>query len=298
MKNNINGVLLLDKPVGISSNAALQKVKHLFTARKAGHTGSLDPLATGILPVCFGEATKLSRFLLNADKRYEVTACLGVKTATADSEGEVIATQTVTAQNIKHLNATINKFRGQITQIPPMYSAIKHQGQPLYKLARKGIEVKRKARQVTIYELKLYACHDSVFSLHVHCSKGTYIRSLIDDIGDRLGCGAHVTALRRLTVGSFVENEMIAYPDLCMLAEKGQTYLQERLLPLDCVLRDWPVVQLDRAASQYIGHGQAIRIGQCPDAAWVGLRSLDNTFIALAEVLPDGRVAPRRLIHL
>jgi len=200
---NVQGILLFDKPLGVSSNKALQQVKNLYFASKAGHTGSLDPLATGLLPICFGGATKVSAFLLDADKRYQVRVKLGETTSTADSEGEVLQTRPTESVTAEQLNQTLQQFVGEIEQIPPMYSALKHQGERLYKLARDGVEVERKPRQVTIHEIRLLTCDLPEFELDVHCSKGTYIRTLAEDIGELLGCGGHVIGLRRTQVGPF-----------------------------------------------------------------------------------------------
>ena len=201
---DLDGILLLDKPLGLSSNQALQKVKHLFNARKAGHTGSLDPLATGLLPLCFGRATRLSRFLLEADKEYYVVAKLGIQTTTGDAEGEVVATRPVQVVEAQ-LQAALENFRGTFDQIPSMYSALKHQGQPLYKLARQGITIPREARKVTITHLEAQLNMDETVTLKVACSKGTYVRTLVEDLGEKLGCGAHVIELRRVSVAGFKE---------------------------------------------------------------------------------------------
>jgi tRNA pseudouridine55 synthase len=206
----VNGILLLDKPLGITSNDALQRVKHLFRARKAGHTGSLDPLATGLLPICLGEATKISAFLLDADKRYRVKVKLGVTTTTADAEGEVLEEKPITGVDQARIEAALESFRGEIDQLPPMYSAIKHKGERLYNLARQGIEVEREPRRITIHSLVLLDWQAPEFSLDVHCSKGTYVRTLAEDIGNVLGCGAHVTALHRSGVGPFGDAQMVS----------------------------------------------------------------------------------------
>lgn len=210
----IDGILLLDKPIGISSNHALQKIKRLFQAKKAGHTGTLDVLASGMLIVCFGKATKLAGKLLNADKTYLVTAKLGIKTTTCDAEGEVVATKPTDNITKELIEKVLQKFRGEIMQIPSMYSAIKHKGTPLYKLARKGVEVERSPRKVNIYELKLLDWHKDRLKLEVRCSKGTYIRNLIEDIGEALGCGAYVTELRRLSIGKFQAEQMYTIEEI------------------------------------------------------------------------------------
>jgi tRNA pseudouridine55 synthase len=218
---DIDGFLLLDKPLHLSSNAALQRVKNIYFAKKAGHTGSLDPLATGMLPICFGEATKFSQFLLDANKSYRVTAQLGIKSTTCDNEGEIILTRDASTIDLPIVEKTLEKFRGEQKQIPSMFSAIKFQGKPLYELARKGIEIEREARDITIYELVLenFDNEKKLFTLFVKCSKGTYIRNLVDDIGEALGCGAVVSELRRTNFADFIESEMIPLTQLDKLRD-------------------------------------------------------------------------------
>lgn len=300
IKNNskykdIHGVILLDKPIHITSNAALQKVKKLFTARKAGHSGSLDPLASGMLPLCFGEATKFSQFLLEANKTYRVTAELGIKTATGDAEGDIIQRREIGKLTESDLLAVLTKFIGKIEQIPSMYSALKHQGQPLYKLARQGIVVERKVRTVQIYQLQLINFQSHSMTLDVHCSKGTYIRTLIDDIGEALGCGAYVKVLRRLTVGPYLESQMISMDELEAYANQ-QDKLADLLLPPDSALNDWPELKLSEAAAYYLRRGQPVIVPFSPSAGWVRLRLHDGSFLGLGEIMDDGRVAPRRLV--
>src|SRR3990167_10000985 len=207
---DINGILLLDKPLGLSSNSALQKVKNLFQAKKAGHTGSLDPLATGLLPICFGEATKFSQYWLDSDKTYRVRAKLGVRTTTSDAEGDIVFQSEVPHFTLADIEKQMAIFRGDIQQVPSMYSALKHEGQPLYKLARRGIEIERPARPITIYRFDLLRYANEALEMEVHCSKGTYIRTLIDDLGQALGVGAHVIALHRIQVGLFTASRMVA----------------------------------------------------------------------------------------
>ena len=219
-KRDVNGILLLDKPKGLSSNAALQQVKRLYCARKAGHTGSLDPLASGMLPICFGKATKMSQQWLNADKIYHVRAQLGIQTTTGDAEGSIVAEKAVPDLTPKIIEQTLNRFRGEIQQVPPMYSALKHQGQPLYKLARRGITIERLPRAVIIHHLSLLSYENHQLELQVHCSKGTYIRTLIEDIGEALHCGAHVVELRRLSVGNFSAEQMISLEQLLALGQR------------------------------------------------------------------------------
>jgi len=293
---NVNGILLLDKPAGLTSNAALQVVKRLYQARKAGHTGSLDPLATGLLPVCFGEATKISGFLLDADKRYHVFCRLGERTTTGDSEGEVIErlpTDTVTEAGLR---AVMADFQGEVEQVPPMYSALKHKGERLYKLARQGVEVEREPRRVTIHALELLSCHDDIAEISVHCSKGTYVRTLVEDIGAALGCGAHVSALRRLGVGPFDDSEICDLERLQGLAAEGFVALDRLLLPMESGLAQWPGVRLSGDAAFYIRQGQPVQVPQAPAQGWVRLYEGDRQFMGMGEILDDGRVAPRRLM--
>lgn len=297
---SVNGILLLDKPQGASSNAALQMVKRIYAANKAGHTGSLDPLASGMLPICFGEATKFSQYLLEADKRYWVIAKLGVKTTTGDAEGEVVETKTITNEMFKALEDVLSKFRGSVSQVPSMYSALKHQGRPLYELARKGITVERPARTVQIHELILLNTTADTFTLEVACSKGTYIRTLVEDIGDALGCGAYVAELRRLSVAAYPQTHMITLPQLEKIAHDNPdnyAMLDALLLPLDTSVQHWPLVQLSQAASYYLFRGQPVIVPKAPSSGWVRLALNDGSFLGVGEILDDGRVAPRRLIQ-
>ena len=293
---NVNGIVLLDKPVGMTSNAALQTVKRLFRAKKAGHTGSLDPLAGGLLPLCFGAATKVSAFLLEADKRYRVTIKLGVKTTTGDAEGEIVARRAVPAIAPEALQAVLSRFIGAIEQIPPMHSAIKHQGQPLYKLARKGIEVARNARSVTIYELDLLRAEGDELDIDVACSKGTYIRTLAEDIGEALGVGAHVTALHRTATGPFGGEQMVSLAMLEAAATEGYAALDRFLLPMESALEHWPEVCLSDDLAFFLRQGQAVFVPRAPTQGWVRLRTADQRFLGVGRVLDDGRVAPKRLI--
>lgn len=292
---NVNGVLLLDKPVGMSSNMALQIAKRLFNANKAGHTGSLDPLASGLLPVCFGEATKASGFLLDADKRYRVRCKLGEKTSTGDAEGEVIETRPVEGIDAARLEQVFARFRGEIEQIPPMHSAVKHQGQRLYKLARQGVEVEREPRTVVIHALTLLGVDLPYFGIDVHCSKGTYVRTLAEDIGEALGCGAHVTELRRLGVGPYDAAGMV---DLDALkAESAEpAALDAHLLPIESALTQWPDVRLSPDAAFYLRQGQPVVVPRAPTSGWVRLYAPDERFLGMGQVLDDGRVAPKRLM--
>jgi tRNA pseudouridine55 synthase len=288
----------LDKPIGITSNDALQEVKHLYSARKAGHTGSLDPLASGLLPICLGEATKASGFLLDADKHYRMTCRLGVRTTTGDAEGEVVATRPVGALDRVALEAVLEKFRGPIQQVPPMYSAVKHQGERLYKLARQGMEVAREARTVVIRELTLLAMNAPELELDVRCTKGTYVRTLAEDIGDMLGCGAHVTRLRRLGVGPYDDAGMLGLTELKKLLAQGFEALDGVLLPVESALAQWPGVRLSSDAAFYLRQGQPVLVPHAPTSGWVRLYQGEHQFLGMGQILDDGRVAPKRLMNL
>ncbi len=293
---SVQGILLLDKPLGDTSNAALQKVKRLYHASKAGHTGSLDPLADGLLPICFGAATKISAFLLDADKRYWVRVQLGVTTTTGDAEGEVIETQPVVGISESDIHTVLERFRGEIQQIPPMYSALKHKGERLYKLAREGIEVERKPRTVHIHSINLVACDLPEFELDVSCSKGTYVRTLAEDVGQALGCGGHVTALRRTGVGPYTEAELVDMETLESEAERGFEALDAMLLPVESALDDWPEVRLSPDSAYYLGKGQPVLVPNAPTSGRVRLYDQQHRFLGVGEILDDGRVAPKRLI--
>jgi len=294
IKRAINGFLLLDKPTGITSNAALQRVKRLFHAKKAGHTGSLDPLASGMLPICFGEATKFSQYLLDADKSYFVKAKLGIRTATADKEGEIIAQREVPTLTQADIDSAFDSFRGEIDQVPSMFSAVKHKGQPLYKLARKGIEVERKSRRIKIYELNVLDFENSTVTFEVSCSKGTYVRTLVDDFGESLGCGAHVIHLRRSTVGHFQMDQMNSLEKLENINDKD---LMNYLLPLESIVGNWPAIKLETHTAFYLQQGQAVMVPQAPTEGWLRLLHKNGQFIGVGEILSDGKVAPRRLIN-
>lgn len=295
----VNGLLLLDKPAGMSSNDALQQVKRLFNAQKAGHTGSLDPLATGMLPICLGEATKISGFLLDADKRYRMTCKLGVKTATGDTEGEVLERRPVPSLDAGALEPVLARFRGEIQQIPPMYSALKHQGERLYKLARQGQEVERAPRTVVIHELTLLRLAEDEIDLEVACSKGTYVRALAEDLGEALGCGAHVSALRRLAVGPYRDPDaMVTLDTLRELAGDGYQALDRQLLAVESALYDWPEIRLTADSAFYMRQGQAVQVPKAPTAGWVRLYDQDQRFLGVGEIQDDGKVAPRRMFHL
>ena len=297
-QRRVNGILLLDKPTGLTSNAALQQVKKLFRARKAGHTGSLDPLASGLLPICLGEATKVSAFLLDADKQYQVTCKLGERTTTADAEGEVVETRPVDGVSEKQLRKVMAHYLGDIEQIPPMYSAVKHQGQRLYKLARQGIEVEREPRPITIHEMNLLDFQLPLAEISLRCSKGTYVRTLVEDIGEELGCGAHVTGLRRLGVGPYNETGLVTLEALGQLrAEGGEAALDKLLLPMESGLAQWPGVRLSSDAAFYLRQGQPVLVPHAPTTGWVRLYMGEKQFLGVGEILDDGRVAPRRLLN-
>jgi len=295
---NINGILILDKPTSMTSNGALQSVKRLFNAKKAGHTGSLDPLATGMLPICFGDATKLSQFLLDSDKYYQVTATLGSRTTTCDSEGEVISTHAIPAISAEMLTPILQRFLGDIEQIPPMYSAVKFQGKPLYKLARRGIEIERQPRSVFIHRLSLLAVTETTITMDVHCSKGTYIRTLVDDIGQILGCGAHVSGLRRTAVSPYQGQKMHTIDSLEALRDQaGHEALMACLLPLETSVQSFPSVQLSTSASFYIRTGQPVMLPQVQTQGLIRIFAQDGQFLGIGEMLEDGRISPRRLFQ-
>ena len=301
---SVNGVLLLNKPIGLTSNKVLQKVRWLYDANRAGHTGALDPLASGVLPLCFGEATKFSQYLLESDKYYRSTYTLGISTATGDSEGEIISQQDASKITQQEVEEKITDFQGEIDQIPSMYSALKHKGQPLYKLARQGIEVDRPARQITIFDYRIIDFRAGVnpeVDVEVHCSKGTYIRSLAEDLGVALGCGAHVSALHRFKAGPFDESQTVILSELEKLKEAGSVEQLDQLLkPVDTTVSDYPAVEFDQITAGYFQLGQAIisnkafRQGQEGDI--VRVFRTGGTFLGIGMVTEDGKVAPKRLI--
>ena len=300
---SISGILLLDKAQGLTSNAALQEVKRVFSAGKVGHTGSLDPLATGILPLCFGEATKFSQFLLDANKRYLATFKLGVATDTGDADGEVIAQHPVENIDRSKVVALLSEFTGEIQQIPSMYSALKYKGKPLYKLARQGIEVERKARTVTIMKMDLVSFEEDQYVLDILCSKGTYIRSLAEDMGTKLKCGAHVSELRRLGSGPYDVKDCYTVEELASIKDqRGLNSLDGCLLPLSTAVMDWPAVNLPEITAFYLRQGQAVQIAHAPTQGWVRIFGESEgggegkDFIGVGEILGDGRIAPRRLV--
>lgn len=297
----VDGILLLDKPPGASSNDALQQAKRLFGAAKAGHTGSLDPLATGVLPLCFGEATKFSQFLLNSDKSYWAELKLGVRTDSGDADGEVVEERPVPALDEAGVDAALDAFRGDFEQIPSMFSAIKHQGKPLYKLARQGIEVEREARPVTVHENRLEALDGDRIELFIRCTKGTYVRTIAEDLGEALGCGAHVTALRRLSVGPFGIDAARTIDDLeAIRADGGHVALDALLRPVETAVEDWPEVHLSDLTAYYLTKGQPVIVAKSPTEGWVRIHEDvadgPSRFLGVGEVLDDGRIAPRRLV--
>ena len=277
----------------MTSNQALQASKRSFNACKAGHTGSLDPIATGLLPLCFGEATKISQFLLDADKCYRTAFKLGETTSTYDSEGKIIEKRPVNV-SWGAVKRAVRRFEGEIEQIPPMYSAIKQGGKPLYKLARKGVEVDRKPRCITVYRIKCLDFKDDLLDLEIHCSKGTYIRTLAHDLGQLLGCGAHVANLRRLAVGELVVEQATRLDELN--ATTTQSAREALLLPIDVALSSLPDVHLTPLAAHYLCRGQPVSVRHPHGPGWVRLYGEDARFLGMGQVLDDGRVAPRRLM--
>ncbi len=294
---DVNGILVIDKPQGVTSNGILQQVKRLYGAAKAGHTGALDPLATGVLPLCFGEATKFSQMMLDSDKAYITTAKLGIRTETGDSEGAVVEEKPVPALTEEQVEAVLENFRGDIQQVPSMYSALKHQGKPLYEYAREGIVIDRPARPVTIYELTLLAVREQELDLAVTCTKGTYIRSLVEDIGEALGCGAHVSALRRTLASGYTLANARDVKDLEAMRERGDS-LDGLLLPPESALTMFPEHRLAGPALVSILNGQPVRI---PGQSLEGFVRIygDRSFVGLAEAMPEGddtNLVPRRLV--
>ncbi|MFB6261662.1 MAG: tRNA pseudouridine(55) synthase TruB [Thiohalorhabdaceae bacterium] len=295
MSEAVNGILLLDKPKGMTSNAALQKAKRLLKARKAGHTGSLDPMATGLLPLCLGEGTKASKFLLEADKRYWTTLQLGQETTTGDAEGEVVEQAPVTLAE-SDIQAVLERFTGDIEQVPSVYSAIKQSGEPLYKKARRGEEVPAPdSRPVSIYAIRLIALYEDRLEVDIHCSKGTYIRTLATDIGRTLGCFAHLAELRRTASGPFRIEDSVT---LEAMEAAGLEERRSMMLPVDQALTEFPAVELGETAAYYLLQGQPVMVPKAPDAAFLRLYDADDRFLGVGTTLADGRVAPKRLFHL
>ncbi len=300
---DVHGVFLLDKQQGASSNDVLQKVKRLFNANKAGHTGALDPLATGMLPICLGEATKFSQYLLDSDKRYRVIARLGERTDTSDADGNLIETRPVIFSQ-HELDAALESFRGDTMQVPTMFSALKYQGRKLYEYARKGITVPREARPITVFELQFIRWEGNGLELEIQVSKGTYIRTIIDDLGEKLGCGAHVIMLRRLQVARYPIEKMMTLEQLQALAATVNTAetpdyapLDALLLPMDSPSEDFPVVNLPSSLAAFFKQGMPVQAADVPQQGLVRVTEGDERkFIGMAEIADDGRVAPRRLV--
>lgn len=298
VRRSIDGILLLDKPPGLSSNQALQAARRIFQAEKAGHTGSLDPLATGMLPICFGEATKLSGLLLDSDKAYSAKVCLGNRTSTGDAEGEVIETSDASALTLDDFHRVRDRFLGPIQQVPPMYSALKRDGRPLYELARAGQEVERAPRDIVIHELELGSLLDGELELSVVCSKGTYIRTLVEDLAAALGQCAHLSALRRTRVDPFGQAAMWTLEQLQDMALCGTEALDRVLLPLSTAVVGWPQVQVPQGILRRMSRGQAIA---CPrsglgEAADVAVMDEGGVLKAVGRVGPDGLLWPRRWV--
>lgn len=291
----IHGILLLDKHLGISSNHALQQVKRLFNANKLGHTGSLDPIATGLLPLCFGEATKVSAMLLDAHKRYQVLVKLGTTTETGDTEGKVIAEKVVPKLTQQDIKVCLQSFTGKIEQIPPMYSALKYKGRKLYELAREGKTIERKARRINIFELKLLQATANSLTLEVFCSKGTYIRSLAEDIGDKLGCGGTVAALRRTQVGQFKLEEALTFEHL---RQMDKNELMNCLLEVDKSLENIPAIKLSAQQAILIKHGQAIKTGEAKTIQGIVRMYSEQIFLGLGEMSLDGRLLPKKIFNI
>lgn len=298
-RRRISGVLLLDKPLGLSSNDALQRVKRLFRAEKAGHTGSLDPLATGMLPICLGEATKLSGVLLESDKRYRATVRVGVRTSTGDAEGEVIAESDASALSEEQLRAAIPAFLGPQQQVPPMYSALKRDGRPLYELARRGESVEREARAIVIHELQLLGFAPGTFEIEVCCSKGTYIRTLAEDIAARVGQQAHLIGLRRTGVAPFWQQAMVTLDTLEAEAEMGgPAALDRHLLSCAAALAHWPTQVVDEEQAAALAQGRALRIERLSPQPRVAVLDGSGTLLGLAMSDAEGYLRPQRWLRL
>jgi len=302
-KRVVDGILLLDKPAAngqcsqnFSSNKILQKIKHMFQAKKAGHTGTIDPFASGMLPICFGEATKFSQFLLDSDKTYQVKMCLGIRTNTSDIEGEVIRKCSVPSLTLAEVDAAFDTFRGSITQLPSMYSALKFKGQPLYKLARQGIVVDRPSRVINVRRLEVISFEINQIEFEIECSKGTYVRTLVDDFGEQLGCGAHVASLRRLSVGPFREQEMVTIKQL----EQSQgdfSQLDRYLLPVSMIVSQFPEVRLSDRLSTYVRHGRSVVLPEVSYFRWVKIITAQGLFLGVGEIVDSRCLVPRRLVR-
>ena len=292
---NITGIIVIDKPRGRTSNHVLQQIKRIFDAKKAGHTGSLDPLATGVLPICLGEATKVSQYLLDGDKCYQVTCKLGVTTDSGDSDGNVVTEMPIPEITEQVLHAVLPSFVGQQQQVPPMYSALKFQGQPLYKLARQGIEIERKARTVNIYDIILLSFTSDSFTLEVKCSKGTYIRTLVEDISACLNTGGHVVALRRIESAGYAIKQAISIESIEELAEEGKCALDRLLLPTEQALPNWPRIEADDEQVLALRCGQQIYVKQKYESVQIRLFDRLGVFLGLGEMSETGMISPKRV---
>ncbi|MGP1931734.1 MAG: tRNA pseudouridine(55) synthase TruB [Arsenophonus sp. ET-DL12-MAG3] len=305
LTREVHGILLLDKPEKLSSNDALQRARRLFNAKKAGYIGALDPLATGMLPICLGEATKFSQFLLNSDKRYRTIAKLGQRTDTSDAYGKIISQRPIKITQ-QHLNEALDKFRGNLIQIPSMYSAIKYNGKPLYKYARHGITIERKGRMITVYDLQFEYLQKNELQLTIHCSKGTYIRTIIDDLGEILGCGAHIIYLRRLQVANYPYERMVTLEQLYMLNQKVKfrnDYLEKQLdsllLPIDTAVNHFPEVNISPVAAIRFKHGQSVIVTNHTFYKDNIIRVTEGNihkFIGIAKINENNKIAPYRLL--
>ncbi|MBW8190981.1 tRNA pseudouridine(55) synthase TruB [Neiella marina] len=298
----IDGVILVDKPTGMSSNGVMIKVRGMFTAQKAGHTGALDPLATGMLPICLGEATKFSQFLLDADKRYRVVARLGQRTTTSDADGELVSEKPVdvTSEQVEH---ALVQFRGDIEQVPTMFSALKHQGKPLYHYARQGIHIERPPRPIHIFSFEIVELNDVWLTMDVHCSKGTYVRTLVDDLGEVLGCGAHVAELRRTHVAHYPTEQMMTLEQLQALRDKADQaelpageYLDPCLLPTDSPVVALPLVEIDLQSADFLRNGQPVQVVSNQPIGQVRIKSESGEFLGVGELNDEGELAPKRLV--
>ena len=295
----LTGIFLLDKEKGVSSNKALQQIKHLFGADKAGHTGSLDPLATGVLPICFGQATKFSRFLLDAEKSYETTIRLGITTESGDAEARVVKKRPTSFLNMDRVEGVLKMYRGKTQQIPPMFSALKVDGERLYKLARKGITIEREPRDIEIFELNLLSLTGNEAKLFIRCSKGTYVRTLVEDIGESIGCGAHVRELRRLQVASFSIRDCFTLDSIMGLGQKYEL-LDARLLPVDSALEGWPRIFVPEQSQISLRHGKTISVESLAPLGLVTIYSKNLNrpaeFLGIGEVLANGRLLPKKML--
>lgn len=297
LNKTLSGFIVLDKPLNMSSNQALQKVKCLLRLKKAGHTGSLDPLATGALPLCLNEGTKLSQYLLDANKAYDVVAKLGIQTTTGDAEGDIVKKEPVPADWQSKLPAVLEGFLGETQQVPSMYSALKHNGKPLYELARQGIEVPREARTIRLDRLEVLSTTEDTFTLSLSCSKGTYVRTLVEDIAKALGSVAYVTALRRTHAGPYAPQDMVTLEALTEAFEAGgYDALKPYVRSLESALSEWPSITLNSMSSHYLRQGQAVRVPDLPSTGFVRLLTDRNKLMGVGEVTEDGRVSPKRLI--